>query len=158
MTFFLTSPEFQPGGAIPARYTADGANTSPPLKWTGAPAGTRCFALICDDPDAPGGTWVHWVLYDVAGTATELREAVSRSRNVMGVGKQGVNGFGGYGWGGPAPPVGKPHRYVFTLYALDRETGLQAGAKKKELLEAMEGHVLGTAELTGTYKRQVTTR
>jgi Raf kinase inhibitor-like YbhB/YbcL family protein len=153
-SFTLSSPAFEHEAPIPPRYTADGMNVSPALKWSGLPAGTKSLVLTCDDPDAPGGAWVHWVMYDIEVALTELRDTMSRSKVVMGVGKQGVNSFKGYGYAGPAPPRGKLHHYVFRLYALDKTTDVPGGASKEQVLKATEGHVLGKAELVGTYKRQ----
>jgi Raf kinase inhibitor-like YbhB/YbcL family protein len=155
MTFTLTSPAFQQGGAIPAPHTCDGTDVSPALHWEGAPEGVASFALIVDDPDAPSGTFVHWVLYDVPGHATELPENVGPSPELENLGetRQGKNGFGGVGYKGPCPPAGGPHRYFFRLYALDARLGLAPGAPRDEVEGGMEGHVLGAAELMGTYQR-----
>jgi Raf kinase inhibitor-like YbhB/YbcL family protein len=153
MALTLSSSAFKPGGEIPRQYTCEGADQSPALTWSGAPAGTKSFALIADDPDAPVGTWVHWVVYDLPGDATELPQGVPPKDTVTGDGKQGVNDFRKVGYGGPCPPPGKPHRYFFKLYALDAPTQLQARATKAEVLHAIEGHVLAQAEVMGTYKR-----
>lgn len=154
MAFELTSPAFPPGGAIPQAHTCDGADRSPPLRWSGAPADTKSFALVLDDPDAPAGIWVHWVLYGVAGTARELPPGVAPRERVAGVGVQGVNDFGNVGYGGPCPPRGPAHRYSFTLYALDADPGLPPGRTKAQLERAIRGHILGRAELTGLYERR----
>ena len=153
--FRLESPAFQPGSRIPERYTCDGEDVSPPLRWSGAPPGTKSFALIAYDPDAPGGTFVHWVLYDIPAGRAELPEAVPRSERVEGVGLQGLNDFGRVGYGGPCPPPGHgPHRYFFALHALSVETlGLGPGATAERVLERMRGKVLGYAVLVGTYSR-----
>jgi Raf kinase inhibitor-like YbhB/YbcL family protein len=153
MALSLSSSAFAAGAEIPKQYTCDGADASPALSWRGAPAGTKAFALIVDDPDAPVGTWVHWVLYDVPADTTELADGGPRDATLPSGAKQGVNDFRKSGYGGPCPPPGKPHRYVFTLYALDAPTGLKPGARKADLLRAIQGHVLAQAELTGTYKR-----
>ena len=153
MMIRLTSPAFQAGQPIPSRYTADGADVSPPLSWSGVPEGTRSLALVCDDPDAPRGTWVHWVLYGLPPTVTELPEGVPADPTTPQGAKQGTNDFGRLGYGGPAPPPGKPHRYFFKIYALDIVPDLAPGASKQELLSAMEGHILAQGELMGTYKR-----
>jgi Raf kinase inhibitor-like YbhB/YbcL family protein len=153
MTFQLTSSAFQDGQKIPTTYTADGANYSPPLAWSGQPSGTVSFALICDDPDAPRGTWVHWVLFNLRGDAGELPEHVPPDATLANGAQQGKNDFGKLGYGGPAPPPGKPHRYLFKLYALDTNLKLPAGAIKDQLVKAMEGHVLGEARLMGKYQR-----
>ena len=153
MVFELMSPVFVAGEAIPLKYTCDGDDVSPPLAWSDPPAGTQSFALICDDPDAPVGTWVHWVLYDLPADARELPEAVPSDAELPDGGRQGNNSWPRIGYGGPCPPSGS-HRYFFKLYALDTVLGLDAGATKKELLRAVEGHVLAQVELMGTYSRQ----
>ena len=150
----LTSTAFAEGEAIPAKYTCDGADVSPPLKWSGAPAGVKSFALIADDPDAPVGTWVHWVLFDLPAAAAELPEALPKSQYLPGGAKQGLNDFKHLGYGGPCPPAGKPHRYFFKLYALDRLLDLKPGATKKELERAIEKHTLAQGQLMGIYKRK----
>jgi hypothetical protein len=150
----LTSPAFQSGESIPFKYTCEGSNISPPLKWTGSPAGTKTFALICDDPDAPSGTWVHWVLFNVPASSSALSEKVEPAGNLRGGAKQGSNSFNKIGYGGPCPPPGKPHRYFFKLYALDTEIALKPGATKEELLRAMEKHVLAQGRLMGTCQRK----
>jgi len=150
----LSSAVFNEGGAIPAPYTCDGRNVSPPLKWSGAPEGTKALALIVDDPDAPAGTWVHWVLYDLPAGPNELPEDVQKSQYVAGGAMQGLNDFKHLGYGGPCPPPGKPHRYFFKLYALDQPLGQKPGLTKKELERAMEKHILAQGQLMGTYKRK----
>jgi hypothetical protein len=149
----LTSPAFEPGATIPQRHTGDGKDVSPSLRWSGAPAGTKSFALICDDPDAPRGTWVHWVLFNLPADQAELAEGVPATPELPGGAKQGKNDFGNHGYGGPAPPRGKPHRYIFKLYALDTVLELPAGATKQQLEQAMKGHVLAQGQLMGTYSR-----
>ncbi len=153
MAFELRSSAFTNGATIGKEYTCDGADRSPPLAWSGAPAGTKAFALIADDPDAPVGTWVHWVLYDLGGGKNELPAGVPPQDTVADGAKQGVNDFRKVGYGGPCPPPGKPHRYFFRLYALDAPTGLAPRARKPDVLKAIEGHTLGHAELVGTYGR-----
>ena len=148
----IKSSAFGSGEMIPAKYTCDGADFSPPLEWSGSPAGTRSFALICDDPDAPMGTWVHWVIYDIPPSATMLAEGITREKDLPGGGTQGINDFRKIGYGGPCPPGGT-HRYFFKLYALDSELGLKPGVTKDQLLKAMRGHILGEAQIMGTYKR-----
>ncbi len=148
----LTSAAFDDGGEIPKAHARDGADTSPPLSWSGAPEGTKSFALVCDDPDAPRATpWVHWVLGDLPASASALPSAKH------GASKDGVagrNDFGEIGWGGPAPPRGHgTHHYHFRLYALDRKLGIARGVTKDELVRAMKGHVLADAQLIGTYRR-----
>jgi Raf kinase inhibitor-like YbhB/YbcL family protein len=150
----VTSAAFSQGGSIPAKYTCDGSDMPPPLKWAGAPAGTKSFALICDDPDAPAGTWVHWVLFNLRAPATELGEKLERVATLPGGASQGTNSFMKIGYGGPCPPPGKPHRYFFKLYALDTEIPLKPGATKQELLRAMEKHILAQGQLMGTYQRK----
>ena len=137
---------------IPAKYTCDGANVSPPLEWTDAPSAAKSFALIADDPDAPMGTCVHWVIYDLPAGAASLPEALPPNEVVAGGGKQGDTSFRKIGYGGPCPPSGT-HRYFFKLYALDGPTGLKAGAAKADLLKAIKGHVLAEAEIMGRYSR-----
>jgi Raf kinase inhibitor-like YbhB/YbcL family protein len=150
----LTSTAFAEGQPIPSKYTCDGENVSPPLAWNGVPEGTKSIALIVDDPDAPAGTWVHWVLYDLPGTARELPEALPKSQYIPGGAEQGLNDFKHLGYGGPCPPGGKAHRYYLKLYALDRVLELKPGATKKEVESAMEKHILAQGQLMGTYKRK----
>lgn len=149
----LTSPVFAEGTPIPERYTCDGADVSPPLDWSEAPAGTRAFALICDDPDAPVGIWVHWVVYGLPATATGLPEMVAPVDALPGGGRQGLNDFRRVGYGGPCPPPGRPHRYFFKLYALDTLLGDLGRADKAAVEKAMRGHVVAHAQLVGTYER-----
>ncbi|HUJ43073.1 MAG TPA: YbhB/YbcL family Raf kinase inhibitor-like protein [Opitutaceae bacterium] len=149
----LTSTGFADGQPIPMQYTCDGADVSPPLQWSELVPGTRSFALICDDPDAPVGTWVHWVVYGLPGTARELPEMVAATETLPNGAKQGLNDFRRVGYGGPCPPPGPPHRYFFKLYALDTELALKARATKQDLLRAMTGHILAEAQLMGTYQR-----
>ena len=153
VSFVLISPAFANGAPIPAKYTADGEDVSPPLSWTAPPAGTKMLALLCDDPDAPVGEWSHWVLYDIPATETNLVERLPTTDIVLMSGAQGRNDFGKIGYGGPAPPKGKVHHYRFTLFAVDAASGLPPRAAKKHVLKAIEGHVLAKAELVGTYKR-----
>jgi len=153
MTMTLTSSAFGEGGTIPKRYTGEGADISPPLAWKGVPEGTTAFVLICDDPDAPAGTWVHWVLYDIPAGVTSLEEGVARTDVVLDAARQGRTDFGNNCYGGPMPPPGKPHRYFFRLYAVDQPTGLPPGKGKAEVLAAIEGHVLAEDQLMGTYQR-----
>ncbi|MFQ5665063.1 MAG: YbhB/YbcL family Raf kinase inhibitor-like protein [Candidatus Binatia bacterium] len=153
MAFTLSSSAFQPGAPIPKQHTCDGVDQSPALHWSDAPAGTKSFALIADDPDAPMGTWVHWVLYDMPAEVTQLPQGVAPDETLASGGKHGVNDFRKIGYGGPCPPPGKPHRYFFKLYALDAPTDLKPRATKADVLRAIEGHVLGEVQLMGTYKR-----
>lgn len=153
MSLRITSSAFSPGAAIPPRYTADGADRSPPLDWSGEPQGTASFALVCDDPDAPRGDWVHWVLFNLPADVHQLPEHAQADGTLSSGARQGRNDFGKLGYGGPSPPPGTPHRYVFTLYALDAALPLPAGASRAELLQATAGHVLAQASVTGTYRR-----
>ncbi len=154
MNLQVTSTAFADGHTIPAKYTCDGADVSPVLTWTNAPAGTKSFALIADDPDAPAGTWVHWVVYDLPAGADSLPENVAKSQYIAGNACQGMNDFHRLGYGGPCPPSGKAHRYFFKLYALDAILDLKPGVTKDDLLKAMNGHVLAQGQLTGTYQRK----
>jgi Raf kinase inhibitor-like YbhB/YbcL family protein len=149
----LHSPAFSDGFPIPTDYTADGRNFSPPLRWHDPPEGTKSFALLCEDPDAPRGTFTHWVLFNLPAEARELAPNVPPTPDLDGGIRQGKNDFGRTGYGGPAPPPGAPHRYVFKLYALDTRLGLSAGATRAQLLEAMRGHQLGEGRLLGVYGR-----
>jgi Raf kinase inhibitor-like YbhB/YbcL family protein len=153
MAFTISSPSFQNGGEIPKKFTCDGADISPELQWTSPPAGTQGFALIADDPDAPVGTWTHWVLFDLPAQTTSLPESVTRVDELPMGGRQGRNDFRKIGYGGPCPPPGKPHRYFFKLYALDKKLNLKPGASKQEIERAMQGHIVGQAELMGKYQR-----
>jgi Raf kinase inhibitor-like YbhB/YbcL family protein len=152
MAFALTSSTFPNGGNIPAAYTCEGANHSPVLAWSGAPPETRSFVLIVDDPDAPSGTFTHWVLYDIPSGTASLAEAPAGAT----VGKQGKNGFGKTGYGGPCPPRGHgPHRYFFRLFAIDVPSlPLKDAAARDEVERAMKGHVVGQAEWMGRYERK----
>ena len=154
MNIQITSAAFSEGQPIPQKYTCQGSDISPPLQWANTPANTKSFALIADDPDAPMGTWVHWVLYDLPATATELAENTPKSPQLSGGAKQGLNSGLRLGYSGPCPPPGKPHRYFFKLYALDTLLDLKPSSTKKDLLKAMEGHVLAEGQLMGTYQRK----
>lgn len=153
MAFELTSTAFAQGDPIPAKYTCDGQDISPPLGWSDPPEGTRSFALINDDPDAPVGTWDHWVIYNLPSETRSLPEAVSSDAELPDGSRNGQNSWRRLGYGGPCPPSGT-HRYFFKLYALDTALGLDPGAGKQQVLTAMEGHILGQAELMGVYSRQ----
>lgn len=153
MLFALTSTAFGPGEPIPPKYTCDGADISPPLNWSDPPPGTQSFALICDDPDAPVGTWVHWVIFNLPATAGGLPEAVPTGSELADGSRQGRNSWGRTSYGGPCPPGGT-HRYFFKLYALDAQMPLSAGAGKDDLVRAMQGHILASTELMGTYSRR----
>ena len=150
-SFKLQTNAFKPGGDLPRKFTCEGADASPGLDWSESPASTQSFALIVDDPDAPGGTWVHWAVYDLPSSARQLPEGVPQADDLPGGGRQGVNDFGKPGYGGPCPPPGKPHRYFFKLYALDKRLDLGAAATKKAVEQAMKGHILAQAELVGRY-------
>ena len=153
MAFTLKSPSFQEGGEIPVTFTCDGKDVSPELSWAGAPKGTKSFALICDDPDAPVGTWVHWVIFNIPVTANGLPKGVPTTRELADGARQGINDFHRIGYGGPCPPKGPAHRYFFKLYALDTVLDISPGVTKEGLLKAMKGHVLGETKLMGTYRR-----
>jgi Raf kinase inhibitor-like YbhB/YbcL family protein len=144
----ISSSAFEAGGRIPQRYTGEGEDVPPPLRWSNPPQGTRSFALICDDPDAPSGTFVHWLAWNIPDDQRGLGEAAEGARL-----SSGQNGFGRRGYGGPMPPPGKPHRYMFHVYALDRMLELPEGASRARLESAMRGHVLAEGVLTGTYAR-----
>ncbi|WP_395741729.1 YbhB/YbcL family Raf kinase inhibitor-like protein [Prosthecobacter sp.] len=150
----LRCPAFAHGTGIPARYTGDGANVSPELDWSDAPQGTRSFALICDDPDAPHGTWVHWLLWNLPGGTASLPEAVEKKRALPAGTQTGRNDSGGTSYDGPAPPPGGAHRYFFKLYALDSTLTLAPGSRKSALEKAMAGHVLAQGVWMGTYQHQ----
>jgi Raf kinase inhibitor-like YbhB/YbcL family protein len=149
MRIVVKSPAFEEGQRIGVKYTGDGEDVSPPLTWSGVPHGTRSLVLLCEDPDAPRGTWSHWVLFNLPPDLRQLDEGVSDLSGAV----QGRNDFGNEGYGGPAPPPGKPHRYYFKLTALNAVLTLPAGAKRQDVLTAMEGHVLGEGWLMGVYGR-----
>ena len=154
MALQLSSTSFKAGEEIPRKFTCDGADGSPELSWTAPPEGTQSFALIMDDPDAPVGTFTHWVLYDLPAQTSTLAEGVSKIDELPAGGRQGRNDFRKIGYGGPCPPPGKPHRYFFKLYALDRMLSLKPGSSKEDIERAMQGHILESGELMGTYRRQ----
>ena len=153
MAISLTSSAFSAGGMIPKKFTCEGADASPALAWSGAPATAQSFALIVGDPDAPAGVWVHWVLYDLPGSSRELAEGVAKQEQLPDGTRQGRNDFAKIGYGGPCPPPGTPHRYYFKLYALDKKLDLKAGVLKAEVEGAMKGHVVAQGELMGRYGR-----
>jgi Raf kinase inhibitor-like YbhB/YbcL family protein len=153
MAFSISSPSFQNGKDIPKKFTCDGDDVSPALSWTDPPQGVKSFALIADDPDAPRGTWTHWVLFDLPPSTSNLAEGVPKVGELPDGGRQGVNDFPKIGYGGPCPPPGKPHRYFFKLYALDNKLNLKAGASKQEVEQAIQNHILGKAESMGKYGR-----
>lgn len=153
MEIKIKSTAFEEGGLIPKKYTCDGIDVSPPLAWTSVPEGTKSFALICDDPDAPTrGTWIHWVIFNIPADTRELSEDIPPQKTLANGAKQGINDFRKIGYGGPCPPSGT-HRYYFYLYALDTEIRLEGGAIKEQLLKAMKGHILAEGQLMGKYKR-----
>src|SRR5712671_5341806 len=154
MKLQLTTSAFAEGQPIPRRHTCDDQDISPALKWSGIPPAAKSLALICDDPDAPAGTWVHWVVYDLPPATTGFSEGVPKSPELPNGAKQGMNDFKRTGYGGPCPPPGAPHRYFFKLYALDTKLDLKSGLTKMDLLKAMEGHILGEGQLMGTYQRK----
>lgn len=149
----ITSSAFKDGDSIPSKYTCDNLDISPPLKWSKEPEDTKTFALICDDPDAPGGTWVHWVVYNIPGTMYEFEEDIAKNGLFQNNALQGKNDFGNNNYGGPCPPGGT-HRYYFKIYALDATLGAQPGITKRELLKLMDGHILDQGQLMGRYKRK----
>jgi len=153
MDFQISSTAFSAGETIPKRFTCDGPDVSPQLRWEGEPSGTQSFALIMDDPDAPVGTWVHWVVYNLSPGTKELPEGVEKKNQLDDGALQGRNDFRRIGYGGPCPPAGKPHRYYFKLYALDAKLSLKAGASKPDVEGAMKGHILAQAEVMGRYGR-----
>jgi hypothetical protein len=153
MSLQITSTAFSPGETVPKKFTCDGPDVSPGLSWSDPPAGTQSLALIADDPDAPVGTWVHWVLYDLPPGVRSLDEGVPKQDQLPSGARQGRNDFGKIGYGGPCPPPGKPHRYFFKLYALDAKLNLKSGATKADLERAMKGHILAQGELIGRYGR-----
>ncbi len=148
----LNSQAFRPGGMIPAKYTCDGADISPPLTLPDPPAGTKSFALIMDDPDAPVGTWVHWVIWNIPATTRALEENIPKTASLPNGARQGTNDFKRIGYGGPCPPSGT-HRYFFKLYALDTTLNLPPETTKSVLEDTMRGHILVQADLIGKYTR-----
>ncbi len=152
----ITSTAFQPGGAIPEKYSKDGGNISPPLEWTGVPREARSLALIVDDPDAPGGVFAHWLLYGMPIATDRLEEDLPHKATLFSGIHQGLNGYGVLGYGGPQPPSGT-HRYIFHLYALDFEPELPPGIDLETLQNAIEGHVIDKAELIGTFAHRDST-
>jgi Raf kinase inhibitor-like YbhB/YbcL family protein len=165
-TIALRSSAFMDGGVIPTPFTCDGSDSSPPLGWSGVPTSARSLALICDDPDAPRGTWSHWVVFNLPAQATALKQSVPAGKIISRVfvdglkspdenslaGVQGQNDFGKTGYGGPCPPSGS-HRYFFRLYALDTTLGLESDVARPQVLKAITGHILGEGRLMGKYAR-----
>ena len=153
MALVLKSTAFAPGAEIPKKHSCEAADVSPALEWSGSPARTVSFALIMDDPDAPAGTWVHWVLWNLPASAHGLPEAAAKQDQLADGMRQGRNSFRKIGYNGPCPPPGNPHRYFFRLYALDEKLELAPGANSADLQQAMKGHVLMQAEYMGAYRR-----
>jgi Raf kinase inhibitor-like YbhB/YbcL family protein len=151
--FRIESAAFKEGAFIPSRFSCQGENISPALKWTDPPAGARSFALIVEDPDAPAGVWTHWVVFNLPAQARAMDENAPQQAELPNGGLQGLTSFGSVGYGGPCPPPGRAHRYFFRLYALDTVLSLQAGAAKQDVLAALKGHILGEAQLMGRFKR-----
>lgn len=152
MELVITSAAFKDSGFIPRKYTCDSSNISPPLQWSGVPRDTKSIALICDDPDAPMGTWVHWVIYNIPPDINSLPEDVPANKTLETGAMQGTNDFRKIGYGGPCPPGGT-HRYFFKIYALDNLLELNPGLTKDDLINAMEGHILTEGKLMGRYSR-----
>ncbi len=153
MTIAILSPDFKEGERIPTKYTCEGQDVSPPLTWSQIPPEAKTLALIVDDPDAPIGVFTHWVIFNLPPDSQGLPEAVATEKQLSSGALQGKNDFGKIGYGGPCPPPGSPHRYQFTLYALDGRLDLAAGVAKKQVLEAIKGHVVAQGQLTGIYQR-----
>lgn len=152
MPFQLTTDAFSNEGQIPKKFTCDGQDVSPELTWTDPPKGTQAFALIVDDPDAPAGTWVHWVLYDLPPDVHNLDGGVAKKGRLPNGARQGQNDFGKIGYKGPCPPRGSVHRYFFKLYALDSKTKLKPGATKSDLERVMKGHILAESQWIGKFQ------
>ena len=152
-TLSIYSDVFEDGATLSSAYTCDGDDISPAISWEEVPAGTQSIALVMDDPDAPGRTFVHWVIYNIPASRSGLPSGVAKNNTLDDGSLQGKNDFGKIGYGGPCPPSGKPHRYVFKVYALDTEPDLKSGATKSQLEAAMKGHILAQGEMVGTYGR-----
>ncbi len=155
MEIKLTSTAFKEGENIPSKYTCEGVNISPELKWKDSIKEARTYAIILDDPDAPGGDFVHWVIYNIPSNIYELHEDITPTRNIPDEVMQGTNSFGRIGYRGPCPPEGNAHRYFFRIYALDTALHLKDGAEKYQLEKAMQGHIIAQGKLMGMYKRQL---
>ncbi|MFW6112342.1 MAG: YbhB/YbcL family Raf kinase inhibitor-like protein [Chloroflexota bacterium] len=154
MSFSLSSAAFKEGERIAPKYTCKGQGISPPLRWENPPEYSETFALIADAPDAPGGVFTHWVVFNLPASTYELPAAIPAQEALPGGALQGKNDFGRIGYGGPCPPPGPAPHYRFTLYALDKALDLKAGARREDVVDMMQGHILAQAQLTGTYKRQ----
>jgi hypothetical protein len=150
----IKSEVFKQKGYIPDRYSCDAQDFSPSLSWSQVPQGTKSLAIICDDPDAPFKIWVHWVIFNISSDISSLEENISKEKLNELSAVEGLNDFGRLGYNGPCPPAGKPHRYFFTLYALDTTLSLEEGVGKKELVEAMQGHILAETKVIGLYQRK----
>ncbi len=153
MAMVLTSPAFENNSVMPRGLTCEGDDASPPLQWYDAPAGVKTFVIICDDPDASIKGWVHWIIYNIPAATTSLPEGVPKSERLSDGSRQGVTDFRSTGYGGPCPPLGKPHRYFFKLYAVDMVLNIQGIVAKDTVLKAMKGHILAEASLVGIYQR-----
>lgn len=153
MAMALSSPAFENGGMIPALYTCDGSDISPPLSWTEIPLDAHSLVIVCDDPDAPGGTWVHWVLFNLHSSTKMLAAGVPGDEKLENGARHGTNDFGKFGYGGPCPP-GTEHRYFFKIYALNTMLGITGPIIKSDLFSAMEGHIIAQGELIGRYQRK----
>lgn len=153
MKLQVSTNAFQPGTEIPQKFTCSGEDLSPEISWTDLPEGTQSVAVIVDDPDAPVGTWTHWMVYDLPPSIQKLAQERPRTASLDDGGLQGKNDFGNLGYNGPCPPPGKPHRYFFKVYALDQKLEIPAGATRKALDEALKGHVLAEGEVMGTFAR-----
>lgn len=149
----ISSEAFKENGTIPDEYTCEGEDISPPLSWQGLPAGTKSIALIADDPDAPGRAFVHWVIYNIPANTQKLAKGIPGQEKLADGSLQGMTDFGRAGYGGPCPPHGKPHRYFFKIYAIDRILDLSSGASREDVEDAMKGHILAKGELIGKYAR-----
>lgn len=148
----MQSSSFKHGEMIPTKFTCDGVNISPQLSWSDAPGGVKTFSIVCDDPDAPSGTWVHWVIFNIPAHINELSEAIPTIEQLPTGGVHGINDFGNPGYGGPCPPGGT-HRYYFKIYALSEELNEKPGMTKAQLLKAMEGKIMAEGQLMGKYQR-----
>lgn len=153
MALTISSPAFKEGETIPKEFSCEGADKSPELKWSEVPEGTKSFVMIMDDPDAPVGTWDHWVFFDIPAAKTELAAGLAKEATLPDGSKSGLNSWKKHGYGGPCPPPGGPHRYFFKLYALDKKLDLPPTSTKVQVEAAMKGHILGEAKLMGTYSR-----
>lgn len=152
-SIIIRSEAFENGSYIPEKYSLEGGNISPPLEWSNVPEGTMSFVLIVVDPDAPMGQFTHWILYNIPGETRSIPENIPKTLEVEGLGFQGYNDYGKVGYGGPHPPRGSTHRYIFRIYALDKKLDLKPGATLEEILREMEGHVIAYGELVGLYSR-----